>query len=320
MNKIKVGVVGVGHMGHYHVNVLSMLNHNLADLVGVYDINKKRASEIAGSYDIKNFDSYEELINSVEALSIAVPTSKHFEVGKQALDNGKHILIEKPITTSTEEAENLFNIAQKKKLIVQVGHVERFNGAVQELKNIVKHPYLWEARRLGPQTGRINDVGVAHDLMIHDIDICLNTVDDDVTDVNAFGYIDKDKLEDVATAHIKFKKGCIAIITSSRLTQEKIRVLSISQKDSYIYLDFTTQDLQIHRQASSMITTSTDNIKYRQEALIERLFVHKENPLKSQFIHFLKTIKKEEKPFVVNEKDLETLRITNMIIEKIHTK
>ena len=318
--KLKFGVIGTGHMGHYHVNVLSMLAPQLIEFIGIYDTDQKRASEISGTYKIKSFNNAEELMAGCDAVSIAVPTVDHYNIGKKALESGLHVLIEKPITINVQQAEELVAIAEKKKLVLQAGHVERFNGAVQELKNIVTNPVLWEARRMGPNPKRSLDVSVVYDLMIHDIDICLNVVNSPVVSVEACGQKVISAQEDVASALLYFKNGCIATITSSRVTQEKFRTLSISQHDSYIHLDFTTQDLQIVRQGSSMTTTSADNIKYRQESVIERLFVHKDNPLKCQFQHFIRTILGEEPPHVLNSMDIETMRITGKIIEKIRGK
>ncbi len=318
--KIRYGVLGFGHMGTYHVNVLSSLPG--VELVGVCDQDPVKGKTATDKYGVPAFQNPADLISKVDALSICLPTSLHYEASLQALEAGRHILIEKPMTPTYAEALALVNLAEKKKCLLHVGHVERFNGAVQELVHVVNEPLLWESRRLGPPSGRSLDTGVVMDLMIHDLDICLRVVNDEVVDVHANGYyLPNSRHEDAAVAQIRFRKGCVATFTASRVTQEKIRTLSISQKESYLSLDFTTQDLQIHRQASSMTSTSTEKIRYRQEALIERLFIHKENPLRSELLFFIQNIREAEKERPLwrkeNEMDLTTLRIATGVLEKI---
>ncbi len=311
---IRYGVVGAGHMGAYHINVLSSLNN--INFVGVFDIDKKKLQIVKEKYNLKEFSSLEELLEKCDAISIAVPTTLHYSLAKKALEKGVHILVEKPICQTIEQAEELIAIAKAKKLTLHVGHVERFNGAVQELHNIVEKPLLWESRRLGPNLGRIQDVGVVLDLMIHDIDICLRTIKSKVTDINAHAtFLPGSTNEDVAVCQLKFENGCVAILTTSRVTQEKIRTLCISQENCYIFLDFTTQDLQLHRQATSGALTSKEKIHYRQESLIERLFIHKENPLASEIKYFIKCIQSGMSSFESNILDLETLRVTQKILK-----
>lgn len=320
MKKIRYGVLGFGHMGTYHVNVLSMLPD--VELVGVCDEDPAKGKSAEEKYGVKSFQKPSDLIREVEALSICLPTTLHAAASREALEAGRHILIEKPMTPTHEEALELVTLAEQKKCLLHVGHVERFNGAVQELVHVVNEPLLWESRRLGPHSGRSLDTGVVMDLMIHDIDICLRVVNDDAVDVRSSGYfLPGSKHEDAAVAQVRFKKGCVASFTASRVTQEKIRTLSISQKESYLSLDFTTQDLQIHRRASSMTSTSTEKIRYRQEALIERLFIHKENPLRSELQFFIQNIRDAEKERPnwrrENEMDLTTLRIATQVRDEI---
>ena len=313
---IRYGVVGAGHMGSYHINVLSSLSN--INFIGVFDIDRTKFKIAEKKYNLKGYSSLDELLEECDAISLAVPTTLHYSLAKKALKKGVHILIEKPICQTTEEAEELIAIAKTKELTLHVGHVERFNGAVQELINIVEKPLLWESRRLGPNLGRIQDVGVVLDLMIHDIDICLRTIKSKVIDINAHAtYLLGNSHEDAAICQLKFENGCIATLTASRITQEKIRTLCISQENCYVLLDFTTQDLQLHRQATSGAFTSKEKIRYRQESLIERLFIHKENPLASEIKYFLQCIEKNIPSFENNMLDLETLRITQKILRII---
>ena len=285
MKKVRVAVVGVGRMGQYHVGVYSEIPD--VRLIGIADINETRGKEIAEKYNTKSYGDYKKLLGKVDVASIAVPTSLHYKIAKDFLQAGTNILIEKPMTRSIDEARELFNIAEKKGLTLHIGHVERFNGAVQELKKIVDNPLFIESRRLGPYDPRIQDDGVVMDLMIHDIDIILNLLNSKVRDINVVGksvFSDKD---DLCNVQLKFENGCLATITASRATQHKIRTLAITQKDKYIFLDYTNQDIHIHRQAFSEHSITKQELRYKQESFTERIFVHRENPLKIELKHLI---------------------------------
>ncbi len=315
MSKLKMAVIGTGSMGRHHVNLL----HNLpgVELVGVVDKNAETLMNICNKYELKGFDDYDKVINKVDAAVIAVPTIHHYNVAKDFLDKGKHVLVEKPLTVGVEQGQDLIRLANAKKLIVQVGHVERFNAAVQQLRKIVKNPYLIESRRTGPMNKRIADVGVVLDLMIHDIDIILNIVNDKVKELHAVGKKIYSGHEDVATAQILFEGGCVAVISASRVTQNKDRSMRISQKDSFVALNYGDQDLEIHRQASSAYLLTPDEIKYSQESFVEKLHIQKDNPLKMELQHFINCIQGKEKPLVSNENDILALDVTNQILAKV---
>ena len=285
MKKVRAGVVGVGHMGRYHVGVYSEIPN--VKLVGVSDLNETRGREIAEKYNTIFYKDYKELFNKADVISIAVPTSHHYKTTKDFLMAGIHVLVEKPMTKSIKEAMELFEIADKKGLTLHVGHVERFNGAVHELKKIVDNPLFIECRRLGPYDSRIQDDGVVMDLMIHDIDIILSLVNSKVKRLNVVGnsiFSDKD---DLCNVQMEFENGCIANITASRVTQHKIRTLAITQKDKYIFLDYSNQDIHIHRQASSEHFLTRQELRYKQESFTERIFVHRDNPLKLELNHLI---------------------------------
>ncbi len=285
VKNFKAGVVGVGHMGQYHAVVYSeLLDPKNISLV---DIAEEQVRPIANRYGIPFYSDYRELFGKIDIVSIAVPTSLHYPIAKDFLENGIHVLLEKPIARDIEEAEELFELAEKKNLTLHIGHVERFNGAIQELKKIIDTPYLIECRRLGPFAPRIQDDGVVLDLMIHDIDIVLNLVNSKVAEINAMGSSLQSKMEDLANIQMRLENGCIANIIASRMTQNKIRNLSITQKDSYIFLDYTDQEIHVHRSASSEHLLTKGKLKYKQESFVERIFVHKENPLKSEIKHFI---------------------------------
>lgn len=314
--KIKLGIIGVGHMGQYHVNVAKQIQD--IEVVGVFDNDQERTKFIANKFSTNGFSDQDDLIEKSDALIIAAPTFTHYPIAIKALKQNKHVLLEKPISETVEQARELVNTAKSNQLIFQIGHVERFNGAILELSKIVIDPFLIEVRRLAPFAGRINDVGVVLDLMIHDIDIVLNMVKSKVVHVSAVGTKVMTKQEDVATVILKFENGCIARIVASRCTQAKIRKLEISQKDTYIQLDFASQEIELHRHALSNTQLSGDNsIKYKQESIVEKIFVHKDNPLKQEQEHFIHCILGKNVPFVDGAKDIETLEIAHKILDQI---
>jgi predicted dehydrogenase len=303
----RVGVVGTGHMGQYHVNVYSELPN--VKLAGIVDVSKERVDRVSKRFKTKGYTDYMKLIGQVDAVTVAVPTGKHYEVAKEFLSAGVHVLLEKPITPTLKEAKELYSIAKRKKVVLQVGHVERFNGAIQEVKKIIKNPLLVETRRIGPFAQRVQDDGVVLDLMIHDIDIVLNLVDSEIVKVNAVGGSIFTKTGDYAIVQISFKNGCVASLIASRVSQEKIRTLAVSQKDAYISLDYGAQELHVHRQASSQYFLSKEELKYKQESMIERVFVHKDNPLKLEVKHFLDCVLKRAERSTSPESDLRSLEV-----------
>ena len=285
MKKVKAGVIGVGHMGRYHVGVYSEIPN--VKLVGVSDLNEIKGNEIAEKYNTTFYKDYKELFGKVDVVSIAVPTSQHYKTTKDFLTAGIHVLVEKTMTKRLKKAKGLFLIVERKGLTLHVGHVERFNGAVHELKKVVDSPLFIECRRLGPYDSRIQDDGVVMDLMIHDIDIILSLVNSKVKRLNVVGnsiFSDKD---DLCNVQMEFENGCIANITASRVTQHKIRTLAITQKDKYIFLDYSNQDIHIHRQASSEHFLTRQELRYKQESFTERIFVHRDNPLKLELNHLI---------------------------------
>ena len=288
--RIRAGVVGAGHMGQYHARVYAELWD--VDLVGVVDVDKDRAVDTARHYDTLAFTDHRELVGHVDVASVAVPTEQHFAVARDLMQAGIGVLVEKPMTPTLEEARKLFAIARQSGAALQVGHVERFNGAVQELRKIVEHPILVESRRLGPFVPRVQKDTVVMDLMIHDLDIILALVDSAPRRLTAFGASVHSDVTDVANAQIWFESGAIASITASRATEEKIRTLAVTQAGAYILLDYLVQDIQIHRRAAQESTPNREAIRYRQASFVEHLFVHKENPLKLEILNTIGMVRK----------------------------
>jgi predicted dehydrogenase len=313
---LKIGVVGTGHMGKYHINNLSTVPN--VDFASICDLNEEVVKKISTEYGVKGYSDYKKFLSSVDAVIIAVPTFLHYKFASEALEAGKHILLEKPMTKTIYFAEKLIKLAYQKNLVLQVGHVERFNGAVQELKNVVKNPYLIQSQRMGPRS-RIKDVGVVLDLMIHDIDIVTSIAGGDLVDVEAHGHKIYTGFEDVANASLYFSNGCVANITSSRVSEAKMRSMAISQEGSYIALNFETQEITITRQPTSQYTVQKEEIKYKQENIVEKVFIHKDNALRLEQIHFVECILDSREPIRKSEDDLAALILAKKIIEKIYT-
>ena len=312
--RLRAGVVGTGHMGQYHILVYRELWD--IDLVGVVDIDGGRAAGVAAAYDTQAFADHRDLVGKVDLASVAVPTEQHFHVTRDLLEAGVSVLVEKPITPTLEEARELFAIARRAGTVLHVGHVERFNGAVQELRRIVDRPILVESRRLGPFVPRVQKDTVVMDLMIHDIDIVLALVESRPCRLTALGASVHSEVADVANVQIEFESGTIATITASRATEEKIRTLAITQADSYVVLDYTDQDIQIHRRAASGVDLEPrQSIRYRQASFIEHLHVHKENPLKLEILHLIRALRRRRGGEAVALAEMEDLRSLAMALE-----
>jgi predicted dehydrogenase len=301
--RLRAAVVGAGHMGAYHALAYAELTE--VDLVGIADLDPERARTVAQHYDVAAFADHRDLIGRADVVSVAVPTDEHFHVARDLLEAGISVLVEKPMTPTLEEARELFAVARRAGAVLHVGHVERFNGAVQELRKIVDRPILIESRRLGPFVPRVRKDTVVMDLMIHDIDIVLALAGSTPERVTAFGAAVHSETTDVASVQIVFASGTIANITASRATEEKIRTLAISQRDAYIVLDYTDQDIQIHRRAAQEYLVNRESIRYRQASFVEHLFVRKDNPLKLEILHLIRTARacRAGEPLVLAEAD-----------------
>ncbi|MGB9668092.1 MAG: Gfo/Idh/MocA family oxidoreductase [Thermosulfidibacteraceae bacterium] len=316
--KVRAGVIGVGRMGEYHCGAYTEIPY--VDLVAVSDTNERRLKEICSRYDVKGYVNYMDMLDEVDVVSIAVPTALHHEIAKNCIEKGVHVLVEKPLTYTMEEAIELFRLAEEKNVVLHVGHVERFNGAVQELMKIVNNPLLIEVRRLGPFSPRVASDSVVLDLMIHDIDIVLRLARSEIEEIEATGisyYTDKC---DAATVIMRFKSGCVASLVASRVTENKIRTLAVSEKDFYVFLNFTEQDLHIHRNTQSEAVRFKEELRYRQSFLIEQVFVHKGNPLKLELMHFIECAMSGCKRITSIEDDLKSLEVAlnieNILREK----
>jgi predicted dehydrogenase len=255
MQKLNVGVIGVGHLGSLHAKMYSQIE--TANLVGVYDMEKQRAREVADQYKTKTFASIDELVGAVNAVSIVTPTPAHFDVAVQALEKGIHTFIEKPITESIDQARKLVNLAESKNLKIQVGHIERFNPAILALEAYNIRPLFIESHRLAQFNPRGSDVAVVLDLMIHDIDLILSLVKSPVERIEANGVAVVSDSADIANARIQFRNGCVANVTASRISQQKMRKMRLFQQDAYISIDFAQGLAEVFRLVDEGNTTAT---------------------------------------------------------------
>jgi predicted dehydrogenase len=316
MSRIKAGVLGVGKMGEYHVGILS--ENRDVELKGISDASEERGRVISDRYGVPYFKNLNEMLKQVDVAIVAVPTKLHHKIGMEVLNAGVHVLLEKPCSDNLENARELFSLADSKNLILHIGHVERFNGAVQELHKLVDEPILVECKRMGPFVERMKDDSVVLDTMIHDIDIILNLIDSKVAHMNVMGRSVFSKKDDVVSVQLEFENGCIASILASRASQNKERTLSITEKASYIILDYTDQEIYVHRQSSSDYMLTKDSLRYKQESLIERIFVHKDNPLKLEIQHFLDCVKNGTPRKVAVDNELYSLEIALGIMEEFN--
>jgi predicted dehydrogenase len=311
--RLRAGVVGTGHMGQYHVLVYAELPD--VELVGLADLDPGRAAGIAARYDTRAFGDHRELIGLVDVVSVAVPTEEHFRVARDLLEAGIGVLVEKPMTPTLEEARELFAVANRTGAILHVGHVERFNGAVDELKRLVTSPILIESRRLGPFVPRVQKDTVVMDLMIHDIDIVLGLVDSPPVRLAVQGGCVHTEVADVAAVQIRFASGAVATITASRATEEKIRTLAITQPDAYIVLDYTEQDIHIYKRAAQEYTMDRGSIRYRRASFVEHLKVHRDNPLKLEIRHLIDAVRRRRAGEPVTLAQQDDLRSLAMALE-----
>lgn len=241
MEKLKVGVVGVGYFGQFHAEKYAKIKE--AELVGVVDVDTSRAREVAKRYRTQPFEHHTDLFKKVQAVSIAVPTPFHYSLTKDFFLQGIDVLLEKPISNTLEEADELIGLAESRDLIFQLGHLERFNGALSGLEGRVRHPWFIESHRLGPFSGRGAEVDVVLDLMVHDIDIILSLVSSKVKQLQAAGVPILTQYPDIANARIEFENGCVASLTASRVSREKIRKTRIFQPDGILSIDYLSQKL-----------------------------------------------------------------------------
>lgn len=312
-DRIKVGVIGVGHLGQHHARLYSSIKE--CKLVGVVDINAKRAEGIGQRYHTQAYTDHNRLIENVDAVSIAVPTIMHYEIAKDFLNWGVDVLVEKPFTNTIEEADELIDLAKKQELILQVGHSERFNPVVEALKKHVTNPLFLEVHRLGPFVARGLDVDVVSDLMIHDLDIIQDIVPSPVRHIHASGVPVLSKQIDIASVRLEFENGCVANITCSRVSAEQMRKLRVFQAAQYISIDYIQQEL-----VSFKLMPEPDPEKANRKFYLDktRIEVTPQEPLRAEIESFLNCVKTRSRPLVSGEEGHRALKLALDVKQKIN--
>lgn len=309
---LRVGVVGVGSLGQWHARIYSEIKET--QLVGVYDADPARAREIAERYHTTPFTDLNALAAAVDAVSLVVPTHLHFEVFQQLLEHDVHMLVEKPIATSYAEAEAMVTHAEARNIVLQVGHVERFNPVMTFLEDNLSHARFIEATRLAPYPPprkgappRGTEVSVVLDLMIHDLDIILQLANAPVHTINATGVAVLSSTEDIANARINFENGCVANVTASRISQDKLRKIRVFQDDTYLSLDYMNQSGQLCRKTRHGI-----------EAM--EVPIDKAEPLAAELQAFVHCIRQQNDPIVTGKHGSEALRLAVAICKTIQER
>jgi predicted dehydrogenase len=308
--RLRVAVIGVGHLGEYHVQKYKAIPN--VELVGVVDTNPLRLQEIAQRYDVKGYGGHSEVLDLVDAVSLSVPTEKHFEVARDVLSEGVHLLIEKPITYKLEPADTLINMARERGLVLQVGLVERFNPAVIEMKSLLNKPIFFEAHRMNLFTVRGTDVDVVLDLMIHDLDIILSAVKSEVKDVHAVGMRVITDKTDIANVRIIFENGTAANLTASRVSGKMLRKIRVFQPDAYISADCGKRQLTIirldnkKRDSNDFPSVTTSKNKHLDT-----------DPLADQISSFVNAVINGSEPVVSGQDGRNALKIALGIIDQI---
>jgi predicted dehydrogenase len=323
MSKIKVGVVGTGHLGKLHTKMFKTIDN--CELIGIYDSNPEQAKAVSDELGVSSLTTLEELLSKVDAVSIAATTTAHYELAKICFENGVHVFIEKPITTSIKEAEELVELSEKKNLNLQVGHIERFNPALVSMEKYIDDPKFIQTDRLAQFNPRGTDVAVVLDLMIHDIDIILSLVKSDVVEVQANGVAVVSDHLDIANARLQFENGAVANVTASRISQKKMRKMRIFQKDTYVALDFVTGVAESYRLLSpnsevfpSQISFGEIGVGEKRKKLVYEQPEQKEiNALQYELQLFVNSVINKTKPVVSGVDGLRALKVAQLIIQKI---
>ncbi len=314
---VKVGVIGIGNMGWHHARVLSLLRD--ADLIGVADPDPERGHMATEQFGCRWFADYREMLSEVEAVCIAVPTLLHHPVGLACLQAGLHVLIEKPIAASQDEATALINAAHQAHRLLQVGHIERFNPAFRELIKVVANEevVVLEGRRHSPHSDRANDVSVVLDLMIHDIDLVLELAQAPVVRLAAAGGRSADGPIDYVNATLGFENGVVASLTASKMSHRKIRSLSAHCRSSLVETDFLNHTLHIHRRAHEWVSADHGELLYRNDGFIEEVSTTSIEPLYAELEHFLQCVRGRETPAVDGLQASRALKLADLIEQAV---
>ena len=310
MKKIRVGVIGVGYLGKFHAEKYSRMKE--AQLVAVVDIVKSRAKNVAASLGTCALTDYRDLLGNVDAVSVVVPTEAHYSVGAAFLNHDVDVLIEKPMTTSLEQADELIEIAESKRRILQIGHLERFNPVVIALKDIVHNPMFIEAHRLSIFKDRSTDVSVVLDLMIHDIDIIINVVKSEIKSIHAAGVPVICEHADIANVRMEFESGCVANVTASRISVKDQRKIRLFQKDTYLSVDFAGREITVIRRDEKHTGGVIPGMDIRQ------LSISKADVLEDELASFIEAVCTRKTPVVSGYEGRKALVVALSIMDQIN--
>lgn len=313
MKPVRVGVVGVGYLGRFHAQKYAALPE--AHFAGVADINADRAREVAAQYGIAAFSDYHDLLGAVDAVSIVVPTELHHRIALDFLTAGVDVLLEKPMTVTLDEADELIAAARRGGRILQIGHLERFNPALRALDGVVRTPLFIESHRLAPFKDRGTDVDVILDIMIHDLDIILTLVNTPLQAVHAVGVpVVSPEKNDIANARLEFATGCVANVTASRISVKEMRKLRIFQQDAYISIDFAEQHADVYRRLDACDDYDTPQIMY------DPVDITAGDALQQEIASFIAAVRDRSTPLVTGEAGREALRVALDIVAQIEAK
>ena len=326
MDPLNVGVIGVGHLGSLHAKMYSQIAS--VKFVGVYDTDPQRAEKLAAEFGIKAFSTLDDLLSQVDAVSIATATQSHYDVAMQVIKRGVHLLIEKPITATIEQAKAVTERAETKGLKLQVGHIERFNPAILALEPYNITPLFIESHRLAQFNPRGSDVAVVLDLMIHGIDLILSLVKSKVTRIDANGIAVISGTPDIANARLQFENGCVANVTASRISQNKMRKMRLFQRDAYISIDFAQGLAEVFRLVDeetpnlkpTMMLGKIDQGKHKRIIVYEQPEVKEVNALKYELERFVESVQKNTETPVTGHDGLHALEVAQEILHKIESQ
>jgi predicted dehydrogenase len=307
-DRVPVAVIGVGHLGQHHVRLAAALPE--ARLVGILDQDAGRARKLAEQHHTRAFGSTDEVCREARAAVVATPTPTHYEVARTFLERGLHCFVEKPLTERLEQAEALMELARGKNLVLQVGHVERFNPAVVEMTRHAHDPVFIEASRLGPYDPRVSHVGVVLDLMIHDLDIVLALVRDRVIRLDAVGAKVLSEHEDIVKATLFFSRGCRADLTASRVSLKRFRKIRVFQKDAYMSLDYSDRSLKIYRKKRPVVKSLLD-------ISVQRPRLTKQDALEAELRHFVQCVREGKPPLVTGQHGRDALELALEILKAV---
>lgn len=313
MASVRAGVIGVGHLGYHHARHYAAMPD--AKLVGVVDTDSEKAAKAARDFNTRAYPDVAALIaEGVEAVSVATPTTTHFETAMQLIEAGVHVLVEKPLTATVPEAERLAASAARRGVTLQVGHIERFNGAVMAVFAHFREPKFIECHRLSPFPMRGTDVSVVLDLMIHDLDIVLAMDDSEVLSLDAVGVPVFSQSEDIANARLRFASGCVANLTSSRVSVDRMRKIRIFAENAYVSTDYSAQEVLVYRKKPGPLPPDANPMEY---ITIEPLPVLKDEPLKLELEAFIACVREAGRPVVSGEDGLRAMRLAQQVMDFI---